>query len=95
MSNLISLLLKVPLSPFLFAMKHFYTLLANKTTTFAKALKEGTMSEEILIRNEENLLICGNGIFACEEIKNTNKNEEIHKMQSLMQQSQSIMGGGR
>ena len=47
----------------------------NKTSDFAKALKEGEITKEILIKDKENMLVCGNGVFVYKDSK------ELSKMQ--------------
>ena len=47
----------------------------NKTSNFAKALKDGEITKEILIKDKENMLVCGNGVFVYKDSK------ELSKMQ--------------
>lgn len=46
---------------------------AKKTTTFTQAAIDGEIREEILIHPEENMLVCGNGVFTYKDANTLNQ----------------------
>ncbi|MCI6218236.1 MAG: hypothetical protein MR629_06890 [Helicobacter sp.] len=46
---------------------------AKKTTTFTQATIDGEIREEILIHPEENMLVCGNGVFTYKDANTLNQ----------------------